>query len=112
MKVIKLDQVFEGIKEQYEDNGVTYKPSLFWRGLLMKAVDIKYQKGMQLSIQKMLWKIDDTLEKAVNDFELSDEQFDFLFELITKTEMPRSKAIVEIAEVLEEVKFGKPKETK
>ena len=110
MKKILLNQEFKGLEEEFKKTGTEFSIKQVWRNLFALAVQTKYQKGVALATNRIIGKIDDSIAEAVNDFELSDEQFDVLFDIFTTTEMPSSKAVVEIADCLELVKFGKAKE--
>ena len=82
--------------------------------VIHSALQKKYQEGMAFDKMKMYSKIldkiiDENGKPMKGEFELSDEQFDFLYETLTTSQLPPSfaTAITYFVEYLETIKLQK-----
>ena len=109
MKTINLNLKFPE-NELKDQAGKKVEKKNIFQLVLTVSVNNKYQKGMQLEKQRMYSKVLDKLDEAKNELkDLSDEQFDFVFDTITTAELPPNfaRVVCKIADELERVKLQK-----
>ena len=68
---------------------------------------LKFKEGLDLAKQKMYTKVSDKLFESTEEVELSDEQFDFMFDLFSTVQAPPNLYTAPIAEYLEQLKLIK-----
>lgn len=93
--------------------GNTYSPQKVLKNMFNLACNTKFKNGASLETQRLFAKVCDRLEAgadAVNEngiMELSDEHFQFLYDVLTGTEVPLFTGMPTIADFLEEIKIKK-----
>ncbi len=102
----------EKLEKQFADINETYSPKKVLKNMLVQTAQKKYTaNGTTMEKQRLYAKTYEKLEgDGVEPVELSDEQFEFLFDSIMNTQMGLNTALPVIADFLEEVKFKKEPE--
>lgn len=112
MVKVKLD-IFEGkllesVKASFKNAKNEFSASKVWLNIFSLACRRKFEKA-PIDVQRKVYKIMDKLEEAKNEVELSEEQFDFMYDTMTKTDLPLDRVIVEIADALDVTKIESKK---
>lgn len=83
------------------DEKDSYSPQKVVKNVFAITSQKKFEKGTSLENQRKYFRVMDKLE---GEAELSEEQVDFMLEVLTTTDMPILKVLVQIIDWLEETK--------